>query len=90
MKYTDEIAGFSGFDGTVAEEFSELVKLVKDIVGVYRGGDDTTKGYILKGGLVKLEIDEQKRLKVHEKEPFSWLSSYNLSIGIPNRNRTCA
>ena len=79
MKYVDDLDGLAWFDLVLEEEFSELVKLIRNLDGYYKLGDDDTKGCILQNALVKLEIDEQKRLIGHEKEPFTWLSSLNTS-----------
>jgi hypothetical protein len=73
QKLLDESACFDAFDLSLVEKFDTLVQLLTNLSQTYKEGDDTTKGYILKCALVQLDIDEEKALTVHEKEPFKWL-----------------
>ena len=81
QKLVQQYSCFEAFDLSLIEKFDHLVKLLTNLSETYKTGDDTTKGYILKCSLVKLDIDDEKRLTVHEKEPFYWLSLINFQYG---------
>ncbi len=88
QKLVEELQCLIGMDAAIEEEFREMVKLLKDLSIAYKTGDDHLRGVILKEALVKLEVDEKKRLQVHEKEPFAWLSASTIPLGKATGNRT--
>jgi len=84
QKLLDESACFDAFDLSLVEKFETLVQLLGNLSQTYQTGDDTTKGYILKSVVVQLDIDDEKSLTVHEKEPFYWLSICDFANGAPD------
>lgn len=51
-------------------------------------GDDEIRGVLLLSTIIKLKIDDEKRLYIKQKEPFQALSECIFTYGSPTRNRT--
>lgn len=64
-------------EGSLAEKFETLVKLLEILSQTYARLSDSEKGLLLKNALVKLEIDSEKRLQIQQKEVFEHLFTLN-------------
>ena len=44
---------------------------MKNLIIVYKNEDSVQKGLILRNAIIELQVDEEKSLKIKEKESFS-------------------
>lgn len=64
-------------EGSLAEKFETLVKLLEILSQSYESLSDSEKGLLLKNALVKLEVTKEKTLRIQQKEVFEHLFTLN-------------
>ena len=77
----EKINKLSAFETADLFKFEKIIELVSNLLPAYKNGDEYTKGLIVRAGFIELLIDDEKALKIKEKEPFYWLSLLNVQGG---------
>ena len=77
----EKINKLSAFETADLFKFEKIIELVSNLLPAYKNGDEYTKGLIVRAGFIELLIDDEKALKIKEKEPFYWLSLLNVQCG---------
>ena len=80
-KIQEKINKLSAFEAADYFKFEKIIELVSNLLPAYKNGDEYTKGLIVRAGFIELLIDDEKSLKIKEKEPFYWLSLLNVQGG---------
>ena len=80
-KIQEKINKLSAFETADLFKFEKIIELVSNLLPAYKNGDEYTKGLIVRAGFIELLIDDEKSLKIKEKEPFYWLSLLNVQGG---------
>ena len=66
------------------ERFQKIIELIRNMIAFYKNGDNFQKGLIIHNSIIELQVEQDKLLKIKEKEPFYWLSLLNVKSDAPD------